>query len=73
MKNLFKNYRPLRVIGETPSTKTRKTVVIYFDADKKQKQLIHPTDKWDNNAFALVSAIARSDDKHKGYVSFEIL
>ena len=73
MKNLFKNFRRLRILQKSPAVKVRKAVVIYFDADKKQKQVIHPTEKWDGNAFALVNAITASDDKKKRYVSFEIL
>ena len=37
-----------------------KTIIIYFDANKKNKQVIQPTDKFNGSALDLVEAITSS-------------
>jgi len=53
-----------------------KTIIIYFDELKRNKQIIHPTDKFDGAVLQLVEAITHSDLHNyipvKNYHSFEI-
>lgn len=53
-------------------------VIIYFDEQKKSKQVISPVegkDKFDGNVFALVEAVTKSNNRHglKRYHHFEIV
>jgi hypothetical protein len=51
------------------------TIIIYFDETKKNKQVIHPTNKFDGQVTKLVEAITHSDlfFQKKNYHSFEII
>ena len=53
-----------------------KTIIIYFDANKKNKQVIHPTDKFNGSALDLVESITNSThDRHnpvQNYHHYEV-
>lgn len=53
------------------------TIIIYFDETKKNKQIIHPSNKFDGQVGKLVEHITHSNLNSIGYVknyhSFEII
>lgn len=51
------------------------TIIIYFDEKKKNKQVIHPTNKFDGQVSKLVESVTHSDlsSWRKNYHSFEVI
>lgn len=54
-------------------TKSDRYLVIYLDATKKNKIIVHPTDKFNGDWKGLAYAVSNSNDDYKRYHSYEVV